>query len=550
MKRWMKIALVVVALLVVVLVAIPFLVNANTFRPLLETQLTTALGRQVKLGNLSLSLFSGSLVANDLAIADDPAYSATPFLTAKQVRIGVEMKPLIFDRQLKVRSFEIVAPQVHLVQGEHGSWNFSSIGKNAANQTGSAQQALIFPDLTVGLVAIQNGRAVVESLPADGPPRMYENLNLSVRQFSFAKRFPFTLSASLPADGAVTMTGNAGPINQQDAAMTAFDTQMSVKHLDPVAAGFLDPNVGVSMLADIDAHATSSDGVVNSSGTIHMQRLQLRKGASPTPRPVDLVYSTTHNLRENSGQVQDAAVHTGSVAVHLNGTYQLQQAQDPLLNLKLTGQSLPIDELQALMTAAGVKLPNGSVLKGGTLTIAFAITGPAKNLVITGPIDVENTHLVGFDLGSKISGIAALGGIKTGDTTSIQTLRLNMQAANAGLTTDHIYALMPAVGEATGSGTVSPAGALNYRLIVKVTTAQGIGKAGVGLLTKLNSLAGSAAKATAASGVPMLVTGTATDPIITADVKGLVQRNASTLFGQTKKANPMGAIKGLFGKKN
>jgi len=109
---------------------------------------------------------------------------------------------------------------------------------------------------------------------------------------------------------------------------------------------------------------------------------------------------------------------------------------------------------------------------------------------------------------------------------------------------------MPAVGEATGSGTVSPAGALNYRLIVKVTTAQGIGKAGVGLLTKLNSLAGSAAKATAASGVPMLVTGTATDPIITADVKGLVQRNASTLFGQTKKANPMGAIKGLFGKKN
>ena len=39
----------------------------------------------------------------------------------------------------------------------------------------------------------------------------------------------------------------------------------------------------------------------------------------------------------------------------------------------------------------------------------------------------------------------------------------------------------------------------------------------------------------------MLVSGTANNPVITADVTGLMQRNASTLFGKAKS---------LFGKKD
>jgi AsmA protein len=56
----------VVGVVVVVIAAIPLFVNVNIFRPLIEDQLTTALGRQVKLGDLSLSIFSGTVVARDL----------------------------------------------------------------------------------------------------------------------------------------------------------------------------------------------------------------------------------------------------------------------------------------------------------------------------------------------------------------------------------------------------------------------------------------------------------------------------------------------------
>ena len=526
----MKIGLATVMFMAAVSVAVLVLVNAEQFRPLLETQLTTALGRQVKLGNLRLSLFTGNLVATDLSIADDPSYSTTLFIAAKQLRIGVEMKPLIFSRQLKVRSFAVVSPQVHLVRQENGTWNFSEIGRNAARHKEKAQQISGVSDLTVDQIIIEDGHAVVEDLPEAGSPRIFEHVNLSVSQFSFTKQFPFTLSASLPGNAEVAVAGNAGPIDQQDTSMTSLDVRMSMKHLDPVSAGLLDPNVGVSMSADIDAHAASDGQTLTSNGIIHMDHLQLRKGGSRTPNAVDLSYSVAQGRKDASGQIRDATVNVGNVAIHLSGTYQLR-TQNPLLNLKMTGRKLPIDELQALLTAAGIKLPNGATLKGGTLDIAFVLTGLANALIITGPIEMNNTSMVGFDLGSRIRGIAALSRIKTGDTTSIENLQANLRITNSGTQINNIYARIPAMGEITGSGTVSPTTNVDFALTAKVTSAQGIGKIGAGILTKLNGTAGSGENGNAIKGVPMLVTGTASEPIITADVKGLFDRSKKGFLG-------------------
>ena len=49
---------------------------------------------------------------DDLSISDDPKFSSGPFLTAKKVRVGVELMPLIFSKQLNVTEISIVNPQV------------------------------------------------------------------------------------------------------------------------------------------------------------------------------------------------------------------------------------------------------------------------------------------------------------------------------------------------------------------------------------------------------------------------------------------------------
>jgi AsmA protein len=550
MKKSVKIGVAAaIALPILAAAAIRLFVDANTFRPMIESRLTAALSRKVTLGALSLSVMTGSLVANDLTIAEDPKFGQTPFFTAKRFRIGVQMKPLIFNRQLIVRSFEVDAPQIYLIRGEDGTWNFSTLSHGLSHGAGSQNtiQPGTFPDLSVGLITIKNGNANIETQPLQRNPQVYDHLDVKLEHFSLDKAFPFTISASLPGDGEVAVSGTVGPINPQNAAFTTFDAQLTIRHLDPVVAGYVDPAAGISMIAGLDAHIVSDGMNVTSDGKIHAEHLILRKGGEAAPYPLDVCYRVRHSLKGDRGEVSDLALQTGAVAIHINGTYQLA-ANEPVFDLKLLAQSVPIDGLQALMPAVGVRLPNGAVLKGGTLSANFAIKGSAKDNVVVGSYEIRNTELVGFNLGSKIVGIAALGGIKTGDTTAIEISRADMRITKSGSETTNIYSVLPALGESTGSGTVSPSGALNYHLISTVANAKGLNRIGVNILTKLNSTS-AAAKPSAAAGIPIDITGTAENPVITADVNGLVKGNAATLRSKGTDILNKTGLSILFGKK-
>jgi len=550
MKKSVKIGLAAtIALPILAAAAIPLFVDANTFRPMIESRLSAALARKVTLGALSLSVMTGSLVANDLAIAEDPKVGEAPFFTAKRLRIGVQMKPLIFNRQLIVRSFEVDAPEIHLIRAEDGTWNFSTLSHGASLSPGSQDpaQPATLPDLSVGLITIKDGNVKIETLPLQRTPQVYDHLDVKLEQFSLAKAFPFTVSASLPGDGKVKVSGTVGPVNPQDAASTTFDARLTIKHLDPVAAGYVDPAAGISMIAGLDAHIVSDGMNVTSDGKVHAEHLTLLKGGKAAPHPIDVNYQVGHSLKGNSGQVSDLALQTGAVAIHIKGTYQLA-ANEPVFDLKLLAQSVPIDGLQALFPAVGVRLPNDAVLKGGTLSANFAVKGSAKDNVITGSYEIKNTELVGYDLGSKIVGIAALGGIKTGDTTAVDISRADIRITKSGTESTNIYSVLPALGESTGSGTVSPTGELNFHLISKVTNAKGLNKVGISLLTKLNSTS-AAAKPSTAAGIPINITGTAEKPVITADVNGLLKGNAATLRSKGADILNKTGLSKLFGKK-
>src|SRR5450432_3476998 len=132
MNSKLKWAVIAVVAMVVVLLILPFLLPVNKFRPTIEAKATEALGRKVQLGNLSLSILSGSLEIDSLSVSDDPKFSSGPFLTAKSVKVGVELLPLIFSQQVNVTGVEIVEPQVVMLKNPSGQWNFSSLGGNSS----------------------------------------------------------------------------------------------------------------------------------------------------------------------------------------------------------------------------------------------------------------------------------------------------------------------------------------------------------------------------------------------------------------------------------
>jgi AsmA protein len=518
-----RILLAVVGVVILLIALVPFLIPADSFRPSLEDQLSTALGRKVSLGHLSFSLFSGTVVARDVAIADDPAFGASPFIEAKSLHIGVRIVPFLFHREVRITKLTIDSPSIHLIHGHGSRWNYSSFG--AAANAQKPQQPSTLPDLTVGALKIENGTAAVSSLPATGKQLTYTGIDLAVQHLSFLKSFPFQLSARLPAAGSVDLRGTAGPLDQKNAADTPFKASLQVKHFDPVAAGLVQPNQGISMMVDIDAQLASDGTALTSNGKIQAAHLQLARTGSPAPQPVNLDYSISENLESRTGQVSDISIHAGAAAAHINGTFSMT-GQTIDLNLKLAAPSLPVDQLEQLLPAFGVSLPSGSSLHGGTLTANLAVTGPAEATTVAGPVEIDNSQLAGFSLASKIQGINPLGG--SGGGTTIQTLRAEINSSPQTTRITNIYGNVPQIGTASGGGTVSPNGALDFQLVAKFNSSTGIGAVAGQAVNAVGGVVGgflhSAAKSTPlANGIPLTITGTTASPSIHANLRALLK---------------------------
>lgn len=524
-KTWVKIALTAVVVLVFIVLVIPVFVRGDAFRPMLEKQLSTALGRKVTLGHLSYSLLSSSLEADNITVADDPAFSSSPFLQAKSLHIGVKAGALLFSHQVSVTHLTIESPAIQLIHSETGTWNFSSLGGSAATPASSQTSAI--PNLTVGQLAIEDGSATVSSMPSTGKTFVYSKVDLTISQFSFANSFPFKLSANLPGDCTLQLAGSAGPLARPNAANTPFNATLQLKHFDPVAAGIVDSSEGIAMVANFDGNLASQAGSLTSTGTIQAAKLKLARGGSPAPKPVSIDYTASDSLDTRSGQISDIAIHSGSVAVHLKGDFKFA-GPAIVLDLHLTAQNLPIDEFEQLLPAFGVQLPSGSSLKGGTLSASFAISGPATAPTITGPVDIENTTLTGFDLGAKIGGLTNSGGSSGGDT-AIKYLKATVTSTPQNTQFAGIDALIPSIGSATGSGSVSPSDELNFNMMANLKDLSAITGAAGQATTQVKGLVGglfgkkaaAPAPAKTGGGIPLTITGTAGNPQIRLNTKAI-----------------------------
>ena len=518
-KLWVRVAIAGVAILLLLIVVVPFFVNADTFRPMIESQLSSSLDRKVSLGHLRFSLITASLNANNISIADDTAFSSSPFLQAKELEVGVEPLALLFKHRLSVTRLTIDDPAIQLIQNRKGTWNFSNIGD--PDSSSPASQPAAVAGLSVGELRIKNGSATVSSLPPHGKPFVYSAIDLTVKNLSLASSFPFELSAHLPAGGSVQLKGTAGPLSTAGAADTPFQAALQLKHFDPVASGVIAPSENITMLLDADAKAGSDGKSIASSGTIHATRLHLAAGGAPSPKPVDIDYSTSLDLASRTGTLTDMAVHAGQVAAHIRGGYQLSP-DGAILDLRLSAPALPVDQLEELLPAAGVTLPKGSALKGGTLTANLAIRGPASNPVISGPVEVDNTTLAGFDIGSRMQGVSPFGG--SGGGTAIRKLSADVTSTAQSTSFANIFADLPQVGTATGNGSISSAQALNFQMLAKFNALTGITSVVSNAINSnqtISTVLGFArgfkknnTKSNANGAIPIDVAGTASDPKI------------------------------------
>jgi AsmA protein len=532
-KNILKIVGIVIAALIVIAIALPFFIDVNRFRPEIESNVSTALGRSVTLGNLSLSILSGSVEANQLSIADDPKFSNTPFIQAKSLKVGVELLPLIFSKRIDVTHLAIEHPQIVLLRNRAGVWNYSSLGNQAAAapKTASNNGASSPQNLSVGKLEISDGTISLGSVPARRAPVAYDKVNVSVKDFSFTSSFPVKVSAELPGGGSLKVEATAGPINASDTSLTPLDGTVKVTKLDLSRSALVDPATGIAGTADFDGKVNSDGHVAKASGTVKASGLKLVPKGSPSSQTVQVVFAVNHDLQKESGEVTQGTVTIGKATMMLSGTYDMQ-GDETSVHLKLTGQGMPVDDLEALLPAVGVTLPSGSKLKDGTLNLDFDAVGPVAKIVATGTVRMTNAKLEGFNLTSKLSAIPGLGGKGGGNDTEIQNLSSDVRYSPEGIKLDKLDVVVPSIGTVTGAGTVSPSNELDFKLVANLSGAVGGG------LTKV--VGGGS------GGIPVKVGGTTSSPTFTPDMKALAGNEIKNLGNAGKS---LGKVGGLFGKK-
>jgi AsmA protein len=570
--KWIAIA--VVAILVI-LIVVPFLIPINKFKPTIESRASDALARKVQLGNLSLSLLTGSVGIDDVSVSDDPKFSSSPFLTAKTVKVGVELIPLIFSQQLNVTEITVVNPQVTMLKDPSGRWNFSSIGGTPSKTAAKAAPASggnSADSLSIGKLRLEDGQITLGNTNSR-KRTVYSKVNLTASDVAMKNSFPVLFSLQGPGGGTMKIDGKVGPVDADDAALTPQNVKLTISGLNLASTGFLDPSLGLGGLVDMDANLVSEKGQMATKGQLKLSKAVLVAGGSPAGVPAVVNFDTKYDMVKGTGVLRPSTLNIGNAKSNLSGTYK-SEGDNFAVDLKITGDGLPATDLESFLPALGINLPDKSRLSAGTMNTNLHVTGPTDKLVTDGTIGLFNGKLSGFDLGQKLSGIGALAGIKSGSDLIIEKFTTNLHMAPTGLRADNMDAVVPSLGSMVGNGTVDAKNNLDFKLVATVSSSIATAAAGSmagGLGGTMGKMLGGGA--TGCKGgeikVPLQVRGTTAAPQFVPDVGGAAasllkaQLNcagggtggltnaAGALAGGSKgsTADTINQLGGLFGKK-
>ena len=518
-RKWTYIAGGVIAFLLLVALLLPALVDANSYRPKIEALLSESLNRKVTLGNIRLSILSGGVSVEDVSVSDDPAYGSSDFLKAASITVGVKLWPLIVSRTLQVTGITIEEPELTLLRSASGRWNFSSMGSSkndsggaGGSQSNEAGMSSAAANLSVARLTVRNGKLLVGDVATRSKLRGYNELNLEVSDLSYATQFPFEMSAQVPGgNGALKLSGRAGPLNQSNMAETPVDANLEVRNLDLIAAGLVESASGIKGGLDLTTRLNSDGKRAHLQGTLIARNMQLVAGGSPAGQPVELNYDADYRTQSQIGTLIRCEVHIGKALARLTGTFN-NAGQTLSVQMKLSGENMPVSDLQSVLPAVGVTLPSGASLRDGTLNANLAINGPINRLVTTGPVNLANAKLAGYDMGSKMGALAAFAGVSKGSDTVIQVFSSDLRVTQQGIQADKLNLVVQGIGALTGNGTMAADRSLNFKMSAQLSNS-------ASPLGGLAALAGGGQSGR--GGIPFLIRGTASNPVFVPDVAGM-----------------------------
>lgn len=524
-SKSMKVTAGFAAVALMAILALPYLVDVDRFRPLLESRLASYLGREVHLGHMEWSLLAGGVRVEQISIADDPAFNNAPFLQAKSLGVGISWLSLIFSRSLHVTSLTLEQPHMTALQSEDGKWNFASLADarddDPADALWTESVATSTSSFILDHLKISNATIELASAQSKGQRTALSNIDVDLKNVSLEKAVSFVFSARTQA-GKLQLEGEAGPINRDNLDQTPFHARIKANKADLAQIASLSSASGLAGILNLDGTITSDGHTVHSDGKASAEKLRLLRNAQPASQTVSLRYHTDYLVGRKTGIVRNSEILAGRVSLTVSGTYSAP-AENVIVHMKIAGDKVPLESLEGILPALGFALPGGSKLRGGTVTAYLSLDGPMNHLITSGTAQIAGSHFSGFDFGSKLSALPGLSAISSvGSDLAIINLSTHLRVAPEGTRISSFNGEFGGIGSITGDGDLSSTNHLQFKMVAHVAKDD----AGRFVLNHvgLRKLP---------SDIPFQVVGTTSMPLIIPDLSGMAKNTTKTVATDT-----------------
>jgi AsmA protein len=432
------------------------LIDGERLRPNLEAAFSSATGRRVEMRKLSFSPRRLALAAEDLTVAEDPAFGGhVPFLQARRVDFRVRLAPLIFAHAVRVTAVSIDSPIVMLRQNAAGAWNFHSLLKASTRSV---------TDLDPPSIEIAGGRLSIAGFGDDTHSVRLRDLRLSSPALSLQMSNPLTLTANVEGGGWVKLEGRAGPTEWEPGGpLVPFSglvhaTNVNLSESNVVSSA---PSVGGQL--SLDASVESDGRMMRLDGQAKAVKLKLAAAGVPASEPLQAVFTLAHDLSTHAGVVNrcDSRVNKGTAG--LTGKY-VSAGQSPLLNLELAISDAPVTNLSPFLPALGFPLADSAGMVGGAATARIKLDGPLEGPFVTGSLAVDGARVTGFNLSQRLASVEGLDASGLENEFEIVSWKADLKSGGAGLNLENLETAIAGLGLLSGSGTIAPDSRLDFNM--------------------------------------------------------------------------------------
>lgn len=419
--KWALIGLGALFLLVVgLLAAAPYLVDAPKVQAAVAQAASQALGRPVRFRSLSLSLLPlPALRLKELQVAEDPRFGAAPFLTVSEGRLGLRVWPLVRGR-LEATELVLDGPRVGLIQEPSGRWNIQSLGARPAGAptavkgVGAPSGGGLFP--AVSRIRVAGGTLSYEARKKDGAPITYrlETLNFAASTAGPAAPVHFHGESRLTPGGLRLKIADGSLIPEAgrplaESALKA-DVELSAEDIAPLLRAFLGParEVGGPVRGKLALSGTPSRLAVQGELEFSRLRVSEHRATCDEPKTRSLTLESvrlplTYSPFRLATQPLSARLGPGTAALALT----LDFAAEPFVRFsEISVKALPLAPVlrDYLCHGYAVSAPLDLV---GELAARPADLG--RTLAGQGKLTVGAGRVVGPDALALVSGVVRAG---------------------------------------------------------------------------------------------------------------------------------------------